>query len=661
MPGSIVMNVAMAWQYWNTVNLLTATFLLFWLMRSLRNLYRAFKVRAALITGRVVQVRGLSSYLHYLEGATPSHASHVMHTRQVEPPSGVPSLYNPVTVGSVSVSVVDADQSFNRKLRYHVELSTPVPCKVMALTDFFPGTFKRKVDDPGFGNGGATAASGRSRSNSRSNLKGGTSVGGRSRSNSRSSLAGDAWLETLQTEDMAAGGVGMGVHGLFERSKVCYSSSKLMEVQPGVHSIELETLMLNLDRYVAPQVVVPPTPPTAAPSTEAAGAGEGDVALMEEGATPKPDKPHPPKVSPPPSEVLFGLLIVPEGPLDVDVNISDAEVSYELSKDETDVVPTPTTTTTTGGGGGKAETFAGDAISTVIGGDDTGASSAAAGGAPGGGHRRVRDRPFLNLLRGLVGVHVPHEETGGAFPYFAEDPQNIPPGANVGTSRVGNDAGASENNGMTIAASDGLTGGKLSAIRERKKLMAGEAVDPSFSMLVMGGSVRTLMEVAQNSRNEQGAAKPAIAKAGQDAPKTKVDLSSKEYLLGANGICYTNLEIFGLQSELNSTSFMEMTVLNQEKEGGTTKIKYEGDKSDSGGFEDDCVICMCEEKTVMLLPCRHFCVCPTCLVKIDKCPVCRAAFEEYVVITKGDKTGSEMTVPIVGGSGVRKRKAPVIN
>ena len=82
MPGSIVMNVAMAWQYWNTVNLLTATFLLFWLMRSLRNLYRAFKVRAALITGRVVQVRGLGSYLHYLEGATPSHASHVMHTRQ---------------------------------------------------------------------------------------------------------------------------------------------------------------------------------------------------------------------------------------------------------------------------------------------------------------------------------------------------------------------------------------------------------------------------------------------------------------------------------------------------------------------------------------------------------------------------------------------------
>ena len=101
---------------------------------------------------------------------------------------------------------------------------------------------------------------------------------------------------------------------------------------------------------------------------------------------------------------------------------------------------------------------------------------------------------------------------------------------------------------------------------------------------------------------------------------------------------------------------MSMTILNQEEEGGQSKFPAESGKSDdSGGFEDDCVICMCEEKQIMLLPCRHFCVCSQCLAKIDKCPVCRAAFEEYVVIAKGKKTGSEMSVPVIGGNGVRSR------
>ena len=106
---------------------------------------------------------------------------------------------------------------------------------------------------------------------------------------------------------------------------------------------------------------------------------------------------------------------------------------------------------------------------------------------------------------------------------------------------------------------------------------------------------------------------------------------------------------------------MQMTILNQEQEGGATKHPYgnTGKESDDvGGFEDDCVICMCDEKQVMLLPCRHYCVCPQCLVKIDKCPVCRATFEEYVVITKADKTGSEMTVPIVLGAEGARRRAP---
>eukprot|EP01034_Spumella_vulgaris_P022330 gene22330-28450_t len=48
--------------------------------------------------------------------------------------------------------------------------------------------------------------------------------------------------------------------------------------------------------------------------------------------------------------------------------------------------------------------------------------------------------------------------------------------------------------------------------------------------------------------------------------------------------------------------------------------------------EEDCVVCLTDPKEISLLPCRHLCVCTSCLIYIDKCPVCRAAFEEYVVI-----------------------------
>ncbi|KAG5183814.1 hypothetical protein JKP88DRAFT_238256 [Tribonema minus] len=54
------------------------------------------------------------------------------------------------------------------------------------------------------------------------------------------------------------------------------------------------------------------------------------------------------------------------------------------------------------------------------------------------------------------------------------------------------------------------------------------------------------------------------------------------------------------------------------------------------GLEDesgsDCVICLTEEKAFMLLPCRHLCVCKACFRHIDKCPVCRSAFDNYLQV-----------------------------
>ena len=127
-----VVDLAMSYEYWNTINLLTSSLLLLWLMRSFRNFFRACRLRSAVISGRVVQVRGLGSYLSYMADAMPNHAKHIMHTRQVQPPTGVPSVFNPYTVGNVSVSVITGSNAYDSKLHFVVELSTSVPCKVMS-------------------------------------------------------------------------------------------------------------------------------------------------------------------------------------------------------------------------------------------------------------------------------------------------------------------------------------------------------------------------------------------------------------------------------------------------------------------------------------------------------------------------------------------------
>ena len=60
------------------------------------------------------------------------------------------------------------------------------------------------------------------------------------------------------------------------------------------------------------------------------------------------------------------------------------------------------------------------------------------------------------------------------------------------------------------------------------------------------------------------------------------------------------------------------------------------------GFVDpDCVVCLTEPKQVVLLPCRHFCVCAECYSHIDKCPVCRSGYDSVLLIKeKNDGGGS---------------------
>ncbi|OQR98183.1 hypothetical protein ACHHYP_09059 [Achlya hypogyna] len=55
----------------------------------------------------------------------------------------------------------------------------------------------------------------------------------------------------------------------------------------------------------------------------------------------------------------------------------------------------------------------------------------------------------------------------------------------------------------------------------------------------------------------------------------------------------------------------------------------------------ECSICLEDPTRVIILPCRHCCVCPTCLNEIETCPICRTKFGSY--ITMDSDTSAALT------------------
>eukprot|EP01094_Clydonella_sp_ATCC50884_P029989 TRINITY_DN9606_c0_g1_i1.p1 TRINITY_DN9606_c0_g1~~TRINITY_DN9606_c0_g1_i1.p1 ORF type:complete len:133 (+),score=31.41 TRINITY_DN9606_c0_g1_i1:2-400(+) len=62
----------------------------------------------------------------------------------------------------------------------------------------------------------------------------------------------------------------------------------------------------------------------------------------------------------------------------------------------------------------------------------------------------------------------------------------------------------------------------------------------------------------------------------------------------------------------------------------------------------DCVVCLCEPKSTVLLPCRHFVVCSSCHYRLDRCPICRAPISSFVQFhSEGRRPGHARTPPVM--------------
>ena len=54
--------------------------------------------------------------------------------------------------------------------------------------------------------------------------------------------------------------------------------------------------------------------------------------------------------------------------------------------------------------------------------------------------------------------------------------------------------------------------------------------------------------------------------------------------------------------------------------------------AEEGDDDASCVVCLARPRAVVLLPCRHLCMCALCAAGVSTCPMCRGAVEETMVV-----------------------------
>ncbi|KAG6448689.1 hypothetical protein O3G_MSEX005649 [Manduca sexta] len=93
-------------------------------------------------------------------------------------------------------------------------------------------------------------------------------------------------------------------------------------------------------------------------------------------------------------------------------------------------------------------------------------------------------------------------------------------------------------------------------------------------------------------------------------------LKALKQKLFVDGLCYLLQEIYGIENKNLDTK------------------PSSDEETEDGGSE--CVICMCDMRDTLILPCRHLCLCNSCADSLryqaNNCPICRAPFRALLQI-----------------------------
>ncbi|XP_066965179.1 probable E3 ubiquitin-protein ligase MGRN1 isoform X2 [Macrobrachium rosenbergii] len=133
-----------------------------------------------------------------------------------------------------------------------------------------------------------------------------------------------------------------------------------------------------------------------------------------------------------------------------------------------------------------------------------------------------------------------------------------------------------------------------------------------------------------------------VAEEGEDPPQSHATFAVVEkhsdgfalkplkQKLFVDGLSYLLQEIYGIEN----------------KNAENSKVSTEEDAEDNGA---ECVICMCDLRDTLILPCRHLCLCNCCADSLryqaNNCPICRAPFRALLQIKALQKSTGPCTNP----------------
>ncbi|KAM7296630.1 E3 ubiquitin ligase Rnf157 isoform X2 [Ixodes scapularis] len=135
----------------------------------------------------------------------------------------------------------------------------------------------------------------------------------------------------------------------------------------------------------------------------------------------------------------------------------------------------------------------------------------------------------------------------------------------------------------------------------------------------------------------------AVVEKNADGTYTLKPLKQKLFV---DGLCYLLQEIYGIENK---------NVAQAKPPNGDEETE------DSGA---ECVICMCESRDTLILPCRHLCLCSCCADSLryqaNNCPICRAPFRALLQVraVRRGTPGGALAVPHPGGAAAVAAAAP---
>lgn len=116
-----------------------------------------------------------------------------------------------------------------------------------------------------------------------------------------------------------------------------------------------------------------------------------------------------------------------------------------------------------------------------------------------------------------------------------------------------------------------------------------------------------------------------------------------------DGLCYLLQEIYGIENKnlnkVTSRTIFPKSILTYIFASLffllPLQAAIDDDTEDNGS---ECVICMCDTRDTLILPCRHLCLCNSCADSLryqaNNCPICRAPFRALLQIKAVKKKSS---------------------